>query len=754
MPSAGRVREIFDAAGLPVDAIHSEASLPPTVVVGRVLTLAKHPNADKLKVTTVDTGEDKPRTIVCGAPNVATGQKVAVALPGSVLPNGMTISEASIRGVASSGMICAEDELGVGSDHAGIMVLPPKTEIGLPVDAVLAAEDPVYTVSVMPNRPDCLSVIGLLREIAAAEKTPLRYPVPKVAARGKSPVSVRIQDGKGCSYYSAQRLTNVAVRPSPSWMQRRLRASGIRPINTVVDVTNYVMLELGQPLHAFDASALAGKGIVVRRARAGETLVTLDGQQRALSPSMTVIADSKYPVALAGVMGGQESAITDSSTEVILESAVFDSKQVYAAAKSLRLLSESSQRFSKGIDPKMTPVALARATELLIQIADARPVGGPVKTGTTSRRAPSVSLTTDWLNAFLGTKLKRPVIMQLLKRLEMNVKGSGKTLTVTPPSYRHDIRIKEDVAEEAARLAGYNTIPKTVPKAPGAPVTLPPERKLARSLSDLLARFGATEHVGYAYVPEQAVALHRATAVKIQNPLSVEQSYMRTSLIPGLYALVRSNIKRVENFRVFELGKEYSNRDGNFHEHEVIACVWVEPGAMRNLKGVLEAIFTKYHGALKVEYVAKGAHAADVMVDGKPVGVFRVPASHERAEWKLPEDVATVELSLPALLAAVSHHAKSTHVARSPFPPVKRDVAFWVDAGSSYAAIERTIRAVSDLLYSIELFDVYEKGGRRSLALHLIFQSPTRTLSAEEVDAIMHRIHHTLETKCHATIRA
>lgn len=761
MPSRRRVEEILNNAGLPVDAIHSGADVPEGVVVGCVCEVAPHPNADRLKLTTVDVGTGEPLRIVCGAPNVKQGQKVATALVGTKLPNGMVIETVKIRGVESQGMLCAEDELGVGNDHNGILELPVDAEVGKPAALYVKGRGIVYTVAVMPNRPDCLSVIGLAREIAAAEGKKLphvrlrtqRSSRQKTAAgRRQRTVRVKVLDKSACPLFCMQHLKNVTVRPSPRWMQERLRAAGVRPINNIVDITNYVLIELGRPLHAFDAQKLAGKDITVRRARTGERLTTLDGVTRKLTRDMVVVADAKGPVALGGVMGGEATAVTNETTEVLLEAAVFDKQLIYDTAHKLKLMSESAQRFSKGVDREMTLVGLRRAVELFMELGGAEPVGEPVVQGETAERRRSVSVRVSRTNALLGTELTRAEMEKLLTSIALDVKGRGDVMTVVPPSWRHDITIEEDVIEEVGRLHGFSRIARTIPKAPGRPAGLPKVTALTRALRSELVKLRFHEHVGYAYVPEEFVAGDLRTAVNITNPLSTEQSYLRTSLLPGLCALAEKNAKRFDHFRVFEFGKEYSYR-GDFVETEVFALLCVEKQAFRALKGTLQALWRAIGLADRLTFGAPVEQRQKIFAGKKALGALLVPSPADRSRFKLPNDIALAHVSIDALIKISGELGRRRFSPIPQFPPVKRDLAFWVPAEHAYADIERHLLQRHELLTSVELFDVFTKDGRKSYAFHLEFSHPERTLEAKEIEGIYRSLTASLKKKFHAEIR-
>lgn len=752
VPKPEKIRDIFDNAGLPVESIAQGSALPVTIVLGHVLTVEKHPNADRLHVTTVDVGEKTARTIVCGAPNVAAMQYVAVALPGTTLPDGTAITTTSIRGAESNGMLCSSRELGLSDEHAGILTLQKGTP-GTRIGKMLGLNEVVYDIAVLPNRPDALSIIGLSREIAAATAQAIPKTPAVLHGKGKSPISVHVQAKQLCPLYTAQYISGVTIQPSPSWMQQRLQASGVRPINIVVDVTNYVMLELGQPLHAFDASRVDGKSIVVRTAQPGTEFKTLDGIDQTLTVDMLVIADAKTPIALAGVMGGEASAVSEHSTNIILEAAVFSEQSVYGTSHALHLVSESSARFSKGVDPAMTLVALGRATALLHHYAGAQPVGTPVVVGATTVRRPAIAVSVKKLNTFLGTKIAKPTIVTALTRFGCVVKGSGDKLKVTPPSYRHDLALFEDIAEEVARFINYDAIPRTVPKAPGIPVLLPRDNALIRQCSELLARAGAYEHVGYSYVPEEYIRDGKSGAVRIRNPLSRDQAYLRTSLIPGLFSLAARNKKRYAAFRIFEIGKAYHREKNDFVERDILACLWAEDDALRTLKGVLEAVLHRVGAQAAIMYSAAENQRANICLGSTIVGSIGIPAQRDIVHFKLPPSCAWASIDLTALLRTLPEQPHATFSASSEFPAVKRDIAFWTDGAVSYNTMMHAVQKADPLLVACELFDVFAKDNKYSLAFHLTFCAPDRTLTAAEADASLACITAILEKKFHIVLR-
>ncbi|MFA6511534.1 MAG: phenylalanine--tRNA ligase subunit beta [Patescibacteria group bacterium] len=771
MPPAKRVVEIFNNAGLPVDAVHAGVAIPDSVIVGEVITAAKHPNADRLKVTTVDIGTGEPQPIVCGAANCKAGLKVAVAQVGTVLPNGTTIEKAKIRGEVSQGMLCAEDELGLGSDHNGIIELAQDAIVGKPAAQFLKGKDTVYTVDVMPNRPDCLSVIGLAREIAAAEGHAL--PVVKrtkkwslargrsTAEGGKSDVKVKVEDKKACPLFMMQYLTNVKIKPSPQWMQERLRAAGERPINNVVDITNYILLELGRPLHSFDAAKIANHAFTVRYAKPGEKLMTLDGKMHKLTKDMHVVADTNGVLSLAGVMGGKESEITQQTTEVLLEAAVWDKQMIYDTSHELKLVSESSQRFAKGVDRDMTLTGLTRATELLMECADAKPVGDPVIVGEQKEKHAAVNVSLKNLNAHLGTRITRQEAAKSLKVLGCGVSGSGDSIKVTPPSWRHDILIAEDVHEEVARLYGYDNIIRTIPNASGIPQGLPKSTQLVRMMRETLVRLGAHEHVGYAYVPESYITCHKEKAVQIANPLSKDQEFMRTCMTPGLLAVAEKNAKRFDAFRMFEFGKTYCRADKGFIEKEKLGMLVVEKprgagsgsagNAVRVAKGMVEAMGSALGAA--VTFGDTQVTQQPIFMNGIKVGKVSIPSADYHLQFKLPKNIVLVVLDLASVLENVGEMGRTIAEPIPQFPPVKRDLALWVPESVTYDALASFISKTHPLLTSIELFDVFHKENLVSYALHLTFSDEKRTLASAEVEKVFEQLKGDLKVKFKAEIR-
>lgn len=566
-------------AGLEVEAVERVGPRFDRVVVGRIESMRRHPDADRLTLCEVTDGQTT-RSIVCGATNMKPGDHVALALEGALLPNGVTIKRSKIRGQISEGMLCSAAELGLGEDGAGILILPPEARPGAPLEEALGLGDTVLTIKAYPNRPDLLSVLGVAREVAALTGVPLRRPALPAARPGDARVPVAIADAADCPRYAGRRIDGVVVGPSPEWLTCRLEAAGVRSINAVVDVTNSVMLELGQPLHAFDVDRLAGPRIEVRRARAGERLRTLDGALRNLDPEVLVIADAAGPVALAGIMGGEATEVSEATRSVFLESASFAPVVVRRGARRLALATEASYRFERRVDPEGCLDGLNRACELLAALAVPDPAareaalagGSDVYPGRAARRGVTLSVTK--LNRLLGLAppLDPPAVAGYLERLELPVRrgADADRLVVEPPSFRLDLERDVDLIEEVARLHGYDAVPYTMPNVTPASEPPGPVAALAGAVRASLTAWGFSEAISYAFIARAdlerlslAEGDPRRAPLALRNPLSAEMAVMRTTLVPGLLAALERNRRHgAERLRLFEVGKVFLPRPG------------------------------------------------------------------------------------------------------------------------------------------------------------------------------------------------
>jgi phenylalanyl-tRNA synthetase beta chain len=793
------------------------------VVIAQVLGVQKHPNADKLKLPTVAYGEGRTKVLVTGAPNIHVGdagQKVILALSGAVLYDGHAtpkklaeLKPSTIRGVPSDAMACSAFELGISDEHEGIILLEDDAPVGMPLADFMG--DVVVEVDVLPNMARCLSMIGVAREVAALTGQTLKLPPAGVQAEGLPPaappsvgapaqrgdggaapsiegqVRVAIEDPNRSARYAAMLLTGVRVGPAPGWMQRRLTYAGMRPINNVVDVTNYVLLEWGQPLHAFDYDALlrrsAGKPptITVRLARAGETLKTLDNVERKLTPEMLVIADEAGPVALAGIMGGAETEVSPATTRVLLESANFEFLTIRRTMKALNLPSEASMRFSRGIHPEVVRPAAERAAELMRQHAGATVCRGLVDVYPAPLPPCVIDLKTAEVRRILGMNLPQEECARLLRALEFKVEASGPdALRVTAPPHRLDIEAgPADLIEDLVRLYGYDRLPATLlaDQLPEQSATKPPP--FEERVRDILVACGLQEVITYALTTperEQPLGVAGGEYVRLLNPVSSERVVMRHSVLTGVLEVAAANLRHTDDVRLFEVGSVYLPRpDAKLPDEPrrlaLVLCgrrqpeFWGDPqGQARSaldffdLKGVIEALVGDLHleGVSYRKALPPALHpgrAADLVVGDRAVGAFGELHPKVAAAFGLEgRQVLAGELDLGALQAAVPARHLYAPVPR--FPPALRDIAVVVDESVTAERVAAEIRASGgDLLRGVRLFDLYRgesiPAGHKSLAYALTYQADDRTLTDKEVDRAHGRIENRLRHVLHAQIR-
>jgi phenylalanyl-tRNA synthetase beta chain len=770
VPAAMPVAELahrLTMAGVEVGAVEQVGGAWEHCFVGHVLSVEPHPNADRLTLCTVEIGGELLR-VVCGAPNVAAGQKIAFAKAGAMLHDAHSgrveaLRAAKIRGQLSEGMICSELELGLGGDHAGILVLPQDAPVGAPLADYLG--DAILDLEVTANRPDCLSLLGVAYEVGAFSGAPVRQPdlaYPEAGRPIREQVTIAVLDPDLCPRYTASLVTGVTVGPSPRWMQERLTKAGMRPINNVVDVTNYVMLEYGQPLHAFDYNTLKGKKIIVRQARPGEVLVSLDGVERKLAPPMVVIADERDPVGLGGVIGGATSEVTAGTTAVLLESASFHPLNTRRTAGALGLRTEASLRFEKGLRPELPLIALRRATQLLLQVAGGTAAQGITDVYPGRREAPAVALTLARLEKVLGMRPPLAEVRRVLASLGFEVHAAGDAaLKVTPPPWRADISLEDDLVEEVARVVGYDALPTTMLSTP-IPYHQPdPPQELKERVRDLLVAGGFQEAISYPLVSREALERAGALAgngaqepLRLSNPMSHEHEWLRTSLRPSLLLTLATNWRHEEGpIRLFELGRVYLPQERDLPQEREIAAAALtgprqepswhgqgEPLGFYDAKGVAETLLERlglhpsYEPAEDPFFLP--GRVARMTVGGEAIGCLGEvhPSILERFDIGL-RPVAFLELELPALLRAVPPGPpRFQHLPR--FPGAPRDLAILVPTEVSGARVQEILER-HPLVARATLFDVYAgpqvPSGVRSLAYRLLFQSSERTLTAEEV---------------------
>ncbi|HEV8152329.1 MAG TPA: phenylalanine--tRNA ligase subunit beta [Solirubrobacteraceae bacterium] len=738
-------------------------------VVGRVLNAERHPDADRLSVCRVDLGSQET-TIVCGAPNVAAGQAVAVARPGAVMPDGTTLGRATLRGVVSDGMILAEDELGIGTDHAGILVLEDGVAPGTPLAEVLPLATDVLELEITPNRPDCLGVYGVAREVHAATGAPLEPPPweedPGSTAGAPPGIEVVVEDAELCPRFTARVFEDVTIGPSPPWLKARLMAAGQRPISNVVDITNYVMLLTGHPLHAFDLDRVAGGRLVVRRAGDGERVTTLDGVVRTLDDQMVLIADDDGPTSIAGVMGGQRSEVGPDTTRVLMEVANWNGPNINRTSSLLGLRSEASARFEKGLAPEQALEAQAVATRLMLDVCGARLVDGTVDVGGPGPPAATLRLRDARVSRLLGTDVPRERSAEVLDALGFGVAGAPDGLDVTVPSWRrNDVTREADVIEEVARLAALEDLPATIPEnRTGRPGRLDPPLRLRRQAEDVLVGCGLHEVAGWSLADPRLLDRLRLPSddplrrvVEIENPMAETGSILRPTIVGSLLDIAAHNRDRGHaDLALFESGAVYRAEGGALPaEHHALGVVlhgalgpasWRSGAAGRAdvfaAKGLLEAVFGALRVPLSVEpgpppaFLHPG-RAAGVLAGDERVGFLGEVHPLVAADWGFEEPVATFAVDLGRVVARAPEVVPYTDLVT--FPALRRDLALSVPSDTPAAEVVAVVRAGGgDLLRDVQIFDVYageQAGeGRRSIAMHLAFRAADRTLTDDEVN--------------------
>jgi len=773
-------------AGLEVDVMEKLGAGLESVIVARLLDVAPHPDADRLTLCRVDTGNGEVQ-VVCGATNHRTGDLIALATVGTVLPGDFKIKESKIRGQLSQGMLCSEKELALAEEAAGILILPPGLPLGMPVFQALGLTDIRFELGLTPNRADCLSVVGVAREVAAMVGGTLQLPVAKLKETGadiRTETSVEILDAEKCPRYAARLIRQVKVGPSPQWLVRRLEAVGMRSINNVVDVTNYVMMELGHPLHAFDFSLLRGGKIVVRCPGAGD-FTTLDSQVRQLSVADLAICDGEGPVALAGVMGGENSEIRPETTDVLLESAWFEPFAIRRTSKRLGIHTDSSHRFERGADINMVPVALDRAAALISELADGVVSAGMIDAYPRKIDNRSLSISTRRTNAILGLTLPTDRIAQLLASIGLDVTTTdGDLLAVGVPTFRPDLEREIDLVEEVARLNGYDHIPVTMPAGCATGHSEPTGQGVVRRLRDLMVASGFAEVINYAFVHpdvDDRVLLAaddaRRTHTVVCNPLTEDQSVMRTLLIPSLLDNAARNLAyRSTDLSLFELRPVFLPVSGEELPNEplhlaAVMCGrkaplgWCQSEALvdfYDLKGAVEQILTvlRIEGATwsneaREPYLHAGKSCALMQGDVR-LGVLGEVHPKVLANYDVATPIFMFELNVPALIYA----SKEQHGVRplSRYPDVYRDSAFLLEATVSAATITETIESVrSNLIESSVIFDVYSgtgiPEGMKSVAVRVRYRSIERTLTDEEIGKVHDRIVRSMENRLGARLR-
>ncbi|PLR81512.1 phenylalanine--tRNA ligase subunit beta [Bacillus canaveralius] len=758
------------------------------VVIGHVLECEQHPNADKLNKCLVDIGEEEPVQIICGAANVGKGQKVAVAKVGAVLPGNFKIKKAKLRGEESNGMICSLQELGIESKlvakeySEGIFVFPEDTEVGADAIAELGRDDHVLELGLTPNRSDCLSMLGVAYEVAAILGRGVNLPVTavsEVAEKAADYIKITVEAIEDNPLYVAKVIKTVKIGPAPLWMQGRLMAAGIRPHNNVVDITNYILLEYGQPLHAFDYDRFGSKEIVVRRAKNGEIIETLDDVKRELTEDHLVITNGTEPVAIAGVMGGANSEVGRDTTTVLLESAYFAGRTVRKASKDHGLRSEASARFEKGVDPNRVRAAAERAAALLAEYAGGEVLEGSAEVDELDIEPAVISISLEKINRVLGTDLTVNKVKDIFERLQFGVSVDNDLFTVTVPTRRGDITIEEDLIEEAGRLFGYDNLPTTLPVVASTPGALTDYQKKRRAVRRYLEGAGLFQAVTYSLTSAEKAeqyALEKREPIRLAMPMSEERSILRLSIVPQLLEVLKHNVARqLDSVAVYETGSVFLARAGQElpeereHLAAAITGLWQshpwqgekKPVDFYVIKGILEGLFARLSLENQVEFrqaSLDGLHpgrTAEVYLSGEKVGFIGQvhPAVQKAMDLK---ETYVCELSLNTILEAEVAPLQYEAIPR--FPSITRDIALVVDTEKTAGELGAIIKeAGGKLLKEVHVFDLYEgermEAGKKSLAFSLKYFDPERTLADEDVAKTHDKVLAAVKEKAGATLR-
>lgn len=780
-------------AGIPVEEVLSMDPGLKKIYTGKIVEITKHPDADKLQVCQVqclsEDGEEITKQIVTAATNVAVGQIVPVAYHKSRLADGTEIKKGKLRGVVSEGMFCSVAEFGISSDLVrpeeaqGIYIFPEGTPIGLDIKEALMLDDTVYEFELTANRADCFSMVGLSREFGIMTNQKALFPVIMVNENGESiegKASVAIEAHDFCTRFTSRLVTNVTIEPSPLWMQNRLRNSGIRPINNVVDVTNYVMLELGQPMHAYDYDCVADHTLIARRAKAGETLTTLDGNERELNESMLIIADTKGPIGVAGVMGGLTSEVTDKTTNVLFEAAVFNGPSIRRTSKALGMRSEASGRFERGVNHKYTAYAIDRAAQLLQQICPSCKVSvGVIDVYPEPVEQRTVTFTAEQINDYLGTSIEKDRMVDILTKLEFGITESGDTIEALVPTWRDDVTGMPDIAEEVARIVSYDNIAPTIPVAILSSGGMTPKKALTKEVTHYLAHAGLSQIITFSFMHKDGLTNmmlpegdSRYTAIPILNPISEEFPYMRTTLVPAVIEAAKRNIaQQNKDLWLFETANVYEPKALPLTEvpHErpmacgimmgkVTEAAWNQ--AQRDtdfydVKGVVDGLLaklglTQYDIQPSSESYYHPGVSAHYTVNGVTIANYGELHPQVVKNFDLSGKVYMFEIDLEAVLSITVPPFR--YQSFSKFPGTSRDLAIVAPVSVTSGDIVALIKEHGgEYLESVSIFDVYEgehiEAGYRSLAYNLQFRSMDGTLNDEDIDGAIQAIIDALATK-------
>ena len=779
----GPFADLLTMSGLEVEGVVRLGEGLDNIIVGEIVETGQHPKLSTLSVAKVHTGSQNVE-IVSSAPNVTVGLKTALALPGTRLPGGMTVEKRKFKGVESVGVLLAEDELGITQDHSGLIELPDSAQPGQAIDSVLDVSDYLFDIAITPNRADCLSIIGIARDISAILDTPLHIPkitLPETGDDITSLTSVVVIDKDLCPRYAARVIQNISIKKSPLWMRMRLSALGVRDISNIVDISNYVMLEYGQPLHAFDYHLLEENRIVVKRAKQGDTFYTLDAIERTLTDDILMICDGNRYVAIGGIMGGANSEIQDDTDTVLLESAFFHPPSIHRSARYLGLMTEAAYRFERGVDPGGQVTAVDRATQLMVELAEGKAAKGVIdETGPVPVR-PTIHLRPERVRKIIGVDVTTEEVADFMTRLSMDVKKKKDgTFDVTPPSYRLDLDREIDLIEEVARIKGYDKIPETLPEIAMGHEDRTEHEKLQGRVFDVMISEGFSEIITYSFIERdtfERLGIKNGSSVELKNPMSEDMAVMRTTMIPGMVKAAVGNMNHLNtDLKLFEIARVYIPRKKEKLPDEpymLSALIsgdrfprqWgreVEPMDFFDLKGTWETLIEKigildvsYDDASSISYL-DSVESCVIKIGGNTVGVMGKLAEGVAERYDLNRTVYVLEVNLTALELVEKELISYTHIPR--YPPVLRDIALVVAENVRSRDIVETVRgATGDIGRDITVFDVYTgkqiEAGKKSLALSVTYQSDERTLTDEEVNDVHGKVIDMLEKTLSVQIR-
>ncbi|MDO8669607.1 MAG: phenylalanine--tRNA ligase subunit beta [Candidatus Buchananbacteria bacterium] len=757
-------------SGPTIDFIHELKPTFKKVVVGEIIKIDKHPQADKLQVCQVSVGEKKPLNIVCGASNIQAGQKVPVVLVGGEV-SGNEVKKAVLRGVESEGMMCSQKELGLGEDHSGIFILPSYTKVGLLLEKVMNLEDSIFDIEVTSNRPDAMNIIGLAREAAAIVDAKYTYheSKPNLKIGQEIKLAVSVKEPKLCPRYRAIVMTSVKVESSPLWLQARLLSAGLRPINNLVDITNYILLEFGQPMHVFDFDKLQNQEIIVRKSKKGETLLALDGKNYELVENSLVIADGKNPVAVAGIMGGELSAATITTKTIVLESANFDQLSVRRTARALNLHSDSSNLFEKGLAPENTTPAILRAIELVAELASGQVASKLFDCANYSSKTKKIDLSSKEVERVLGLEIKQAEIKSILERLGFNVSGTT-ALKVEVPYWRdNDIDGPHDLIEEIARVYGYHKLPAKLMASELPEGESKPEFFWEDKTKDVLVGLGYSENINYSFISERLIknsALKIEDHLKIANPLSGDFEYMRISLVPGLLQSVKENERMVKDLKIFELSKSYLNNENNLPNEKTDLCLARAEDstdkAFFDVKGALTVVLQKLNiedFALKplsqeLPYWQKN-ESAEIIIGDNKIGIIGTINRETLQLFNIKKSPALVEIDFAKLLKSAKDSPTYKPIAK--FPAIDLDISMEIAENILYDEVVGFIKNINDLIKQVLFLSVYQDQnipkGKKALAIRINYRDDNKTLELAEAQKIHNKVVEKLKKEYNISIR-